>query len=185
MEMRSKKHTIAIDIFLMMVAWFMVFSGSASAIGKRTMEKNLFALVDELTVAGIARPSIERLAGVHLRLASETDVSNSYVGDGFRLKDVAVTSLDYREATPANPLHPGPILIVELHGGCISRDMVFDHYTNLRLFDAPHGHSLDEETSYSRVESWGQLRFGFAERSPDCLSSVVFDARSRIDPQRP
>ena len=47
-------------------------------------------------------------------------------------------------------------------------------YGNLTLTEAPRGRSPDEETKYEAKTGWGRLVFGFAERNPDCLSSVGF-----------
>jgi hypothetical protein len=58
---------------------------------------------------------------------------------------------------------------------CIDRAATLQRYGPLQLSQSPRGGSLDEETSFTRAELWGKISFGFAERKPDCLSSVVFD----------
>jgi hypothetical protein len=60
---------------------------------------------------------------------------------------------------------------------CISRDEIFAKYGKLNLTSAPTGRSLDEQHAYSLEDSWGKMSFGFAERKPDCLSSIVLEPK--------
>lgn len=67
------------------------------------------------------------------------------------------------------------LMVLKLAGNCIRKADVLGRNDDLAMTDHPRGRSLDEETSYSVEKPWGKLSFGFAERSPDCLRSVVFD----------
>ena len=67
--------------------------------------------------------------------------------------------------------------VLELGGPCVPLEEVRGHYGDLQITDTPHGHSLDEKTSYTAYLPWGELSFGFAERNPDCLASIVFEPK--------
>jgi hypothetical protein len=41
-------------------------------------------------------------------------------------------------------------------------------------FPDPRGDSWNEETGYWTERPWGHIDFGFKERRPNCLSSIVF-----------
>jgi len=68
-------------------------------------------------------------------------------------------------------------------GACVTFDDVRGRFPGLVLTDYPRGQSLDEEASWSIQRSWGKLSFGFKERNPDCLATVVLD-RSDPPPER-
>lgn len=56
-----------------------------------------------------------------------------------------------------------------------SREEVRARFDDIKITAAPSGRSLDEETEFSRQEVWGTLAFGFAERAPDKLRSIIFN----------
>ena len=58
-------------------------------------------------------------------------------------------------------------------GGCPRLAEVRQRFEGLAISDHPRGRSLDEETQFSRQEPWGTLTFGFAERDPDSLRTIV------------
>lgn len=66
-------------------------------------------------------------------------------------------------------------MVLSLDGACISLDQVRRHFEDLQITEAPRGRSMDEETSYSVMMPWGKLSFGFAQRNPNCLASIVFN----------
>jgi len=68
-----------------------------------------------------------------------------------------------------------------LNGTCVALDEVRAHYPGVIITGTPRGHSLDEETYWSIWRPWGKLSFGFKERNPKCLASVVLD-RSKLLP---
>lgn len=63
-------------------------------------------------------------------------------------------------------------LVLTMGGSCVPRAEVLRRYERLEITGMPRG-GPNEETSWSRREPWGKLAFGFAERRPDCLSSVL------------
>ena len=67
--------------------------------------------------------------------------------------------------------YPG-ILTLNVSGTCVKLDEIKNKYGELTVVGLPRGRSEDEETKYEAQAPWGKLVFGFAERNPDCLSSV-------------
>ena len=72
----------------------------------------------------------------------------------------------------------GVLILLDVAKSSLSREAVMRRYEPLDLLAAPRGHSHNETTVWARREPWGELRFGFAERQPTCLSRIVlqFDA---------
>lgn len=64
-------------------------------------------------------------------------------------------------------------LVLTMGGPCVPRAEVLRRHDGLEITGHPRGGSLDEATTWSRSEPWGRLAFGFAERRPDCLSSIL------------
>jgi len=103
----------------------------------------------------VIQPSFQSLEGGPVRLA-----------DG-----VVMESIDLR-VRPERASHPG-FLGLRVAGTCIRLDVVRARYGTLSITDYPRGRSWDEVTSHTTIQPWGRLSFSFAERNPDCLSSVV------------
>ena len=59
---------------------------------------------------------------------------------------------------------------------CITRHRIIESYPDIQkdFQNMPRGHSLDEKVYYYTKRTWGTLAFGFKERRPECLASVVF-----------
>ncbi|MCL2776435.1 MAG: hypothetical protein FWD73_00415 [Polyangiaceae bacterium] len=72
---------------------------------------------------------------------------------------------------------PG-FLVLDIDGTCITREQLEARYKHLKITGTPRGHSLNEETSYSQDMPWGRLSFGFKERKPACLASVVINPKN-------
>lgn len=67
------------------------------------------------------------------------------------------------------------LVVLGLAGACLPIDQVRAHYPEVTISDAPRGRSPDEQTSYSTRQPWGRLSFGFSERNPKCVATVVID----------
>ena len=67
------------------------------------------------------------------------------------------------------------LLVLGVAGTCLSVEQLRARYPELAVTDHPRGRSLEEETTYSIQLPWGQLSFGFKERNPACLATVVLD----------
>ncbi|TQI80065.1 hypothetical protein FHU10_5083 [Serratia fonticola] len=106
---------------------------------------------------------------------AENDVFTSYENKEFLLDGkVNIENIEARVFRKNNKV---PYLLTfQVHGACITLAELKQHYTDLTITDIPRGRSLDEETTYStpRYDNRVKLAFGFAEKNPNCLRSVVF-----------
>lgn len=142
--------------------------------GKPTMNTvDLWTLVDDLpTKVPLERDTLQTHLGVVLREKGSNAYTDMYEGGPVHLKgEVEIESIDLRVSKDkAN----SRLMVLKLAGNCVRKTDVLGRHHDLAITDHPRGRSLDEETSYSVEKPWGKLSFGFAERSPDCLRSVVF-----------
>lgn len=138
------------------------------------MTPSLPTLIAEVRAApSLSRLRLEAIAGVQLAPQPGTDAFAFYTTET-RTSDGASLAFDYREPRPGGGATAGPLLSISIQGVCVSKVEVERRYGPLEITGVPHGHSLDEQLSLSREERWGELSFGFAERRPDCLSTVSF-----------
>jgi hypothetical protein len=86
-----------------------------------------------------------------------------------------LSKIDLRLRIDGKP-HPG-FLVFDISDPCVTFDEISKQFAGMKLTGAPTGRSLDEQRSYSIQDDWGKLSFGFAERKPDCLASVVLDPK--------
>ncbi|OWQ48351.1 hypothetical protein CDL60_07185 [Roseateles noduli] len=104
----------------------------------------------------------------------QRDIHNEWT-DGFfggpvRLADGVILDEAFLRVSKREPAAWG--LVLTLAGSCIPRTDVLRRHNGLEITGFPRG-GPNEETSWSRREPWGKLAFGFAERRPDCLSSIL------------
>lgn len=135
---------------------------------------DLWTVIDYLpTRLPFSTDKIESALNVVLAKARENEYFGFYEASDLALsRGVTLEKLDLR-IRKEQP-HPG-FLVLTIGGACVPRAEVMGRYDGLQLAGVPRGRSLDEETSWSRQESWGKLSFGFSERARDCLRSVVFE----------
>lgn len=140
----------------------------------------LNALIDRLRASdALDRPSVERALGVVLRPALTTDSLASFEAEGVKAGPFTI-SVDYREPVQGGPADgSSSIFSLDVTEGCPSKADMEARYSPWKLTGTPRGHSLNEKTYWSLYEPWGRLSFGFAERAPDCLASIVFAAGER------
>lgn len=93
--------------------------------------------------------------------------------DGVRVSRVLLRTSNTDKNTP-------DVITLHLSEKCMTLDDVKSRYGNVSMTGAPRARSDDEETSYEASGTWGKLVFGFAQRAPNCLSSVGFLPPSRI-----
>ena len=111
---------------------------------------------------------------------AENDVFISYSNSGLMLDGkVNIENIEARVFRKNRENIPF-LLSLQISGICITKAELKLHYSDLTLTDTPRGRSLEEETSYStrRNDNGVRLSFGFAEKSPDCLRSVVFSVEN-------
>ncbi|WKB55519.1 hypothetical protein [Eleftheria terrae] len=124
-----------------------------------------------------SRQSIESALDVRLKVDSENEYFVFLVGGPVALNGGVVIDLIDLRVRKEQP-HPG-FLVLRLAGDCLPRSQVLERYPGMSIGDTPRGRSLDEETSFRHDTPWGRLAFGFAERRPECLRSLVFDPQPR------
>lgn len=134
---------------------------------------DIWTLVDYLpTRMPLERDTIQTILGAVLRETDSNEFTAFFEGGPVLLKnDVEIESIDLRVNRGRASRR---LLVLKFAGKCVTKAEVFGRNQGLELTDHPRGRSLDEETSWSVKQSWGQLSFGFSERNPDCLRTVVF-----------
>jgi hypothetical protein len=99
------------------------------------------------------------------------DAFHFFKGQSTIAKGVTISNVDLR--IKREGVHPG-FLALDLQGTCIDIDEVRKYYKELEITQVPRGKSLDETTSHTAKQAWGEISFSFSERKPDCLSSISF-----------
>jgi hypothetical protein len=134
----------------------------------------LLSLLDRLDRASpFAKADLAKSLGVNIwtkRSSGILDiftVSDIVVGNILRIDEV-----EFRQV----PNRKGYTAILKLETTCIMRADIIKEYPDVKITGIPHGHSLEEETTFSTVREWGQLSFGFKERDRDCISSIMFNS---------
>jgi hypothetical protein len=115
--------------------------------------------------------AVKEQIGVALRPFSKTaklrDEGEGTGTDGLAFDSVMLTYL------PSGK--PGVLMLTLPPDHAPLRKDVTERFTGLTITATPRGRSLDEQTEFTRSESWGLLGFGFAERDPTKLRSIVFN----------
>lgn len=162
---------------LMVLMTVVAFSFTSSCAGNRIMTdhpKSLYALIDALIVASppLDRAMVERLTGAKLMLVSSNAATNFYETHDIKLEDTSIELIDYRDSPVGYMATSGPLLNFELTNSCFSRKDIITRYGTTEI-TPPSPHGIGSETEFKRLEPWGYVSFGFSQRSPDCLKSVV------------
>ena len=134
---------------------------------------SLWQAIDSLAQqVPFGKEKIERILSINLhekrRSANTIFLEGGEVSPG---QGWHVARVDLRLGIEADD--PG-FLVLELDGACTTIEQVKARYSPLKITGVPTGRSPNEETSHSKEMTWGRLSFGFAERNPACLASVVF-----------
>ena len=124
------------------------------------------------------RATIERVTHSTLVPTSETNSFQTYQAKGIKGNSLTI-DLELREPKEGSSATAGPLFVIHVVQGCPRKSDVEARYSPWKLTDVPRGGSLDEQAYWTRYETWGELSFGFAERAPDCLSTVAFNVKNR------
>jgi hypothetical protein len=165
-----------------LAAWLIAWGGADAQTKGKSMKHSPLSLWQVVAVLTeqpqYTKAKIEGLLPVTLvetNNAGGNEIFQFFKSDPVLLNDGSVIlNIDLRIKRQGS--HPG-FLVLELGGTCVPLEEVRGHYGDLQITDTPHGHSLDEKTSYTAYLPWGELSFGFAERNPDCLASIVFEPK--------
>lgn len=94
----------------------------------------------------------------------------------FEAQNVRYGTLEFERISYKDPIYGanfGPRMTAMLKGKCLQRVAIMSEFKSLAITQTPNGHSMEEETVYSRDYPRGKLSFGFAEAAPDCLRSIT------------
>lgn len=136
-------------------------------------EMTLWEVIDQLgSKTPLRREKVETLFKASF---SKMESSNQYFtfweGDGGSLQNGVRLPRIVLGVRNEDEKDPG-MLTLNLSGTCVTLDEIKKRYGELAVVGYPRGRSEDEETKYEAKAPWGKLVFGFAERNPECLSSV-------------
>lgn len=157
----------------------LLLSGLSSTALAERGSHNVWQAVETLRSQATMTPaSVERDLNTFLRLNTRNDYFLFYQGRGPASGDtVRIGNIDLR--VRAAPPHDS-FMVLNIEGtGCIRLNEVKKHFSALTLNQVPHGHSWEEETGYRSTADHWSLAFGFAEKRPECLASIAFDATNR------
>ncbi|WP_261458907.1 hypothetical protein [Serratia fonticola] len=164
------KSSIVISLFLIVPSW--QATGS-----EKTDENSFWRFINNVKLQlpeGLAQ--VTHLFNNAFVIQDENDQFISYKSKGFILDGkVNIESIEARVFHKNNKNAPY-LLALQVSGICITLSELKQYYSDLTITDVPRGRSLVEETTYSTVRYSNnvKLAFGFAEKKPDCLGSVVF-----------
>jgi hypothetical protein len=155
-------------------------STTAESQGKKIMtsQMTLWQVIENLAKqVPFSKTKVESVLSIRLLENDErsNDVFQFFKGEYIELTNgIAVSRVDLR--IKRDGPHPG-FLVLELQGTCVGIEEVRRHYRGLEITDTPRGKSLDDVTSHTTKQAWGELSFSFKERKPECLSSIAFDPK--------
>ncbi len=164
------KNSIAISLLII------IFSCQASG-SEKTDANSFWRFINNVKLQlpeGLAQ--VTHLFNNAFVIQDENDQFISYESKSFILDGkVNIESIEARVFHKNNKNAPY-LLALQVSGICITLPELKQYYSDLTITDVPRGRSLEEETSYTTVKYSNnvKLAFGFAEKKPDCLGSVVF-----------
>ncbi len=88
---------------------------------------------------------------------------------------LSLAKIDLRLRVDGKP--SSGFLVLDIDKPCVGRKEIFSKYGDIKLESAPTGRSPDEKHSYLLEDDWGKMSFGFAEKNPDCLATIVLDPK--------
>lgn len=128
---------------------------------------------DLRTAKKLDRSTIERATHSNLKSTAETNSFQTYEAKGIKADSLTI-DLALKKPKKGSDAIARSLFVINIVQGCLRKSDVEARYSPWKITDLPHGGSLDEQAYWTRYEAWGELSFGFAERAPDCLKSIVF-----------
>jgi len=153
-----------------LILTLVLVSGCATVPAEQS-RSDIARLVGELSVDPLTLAIAEKAFGTKLVEAQGTSRLRLYQADNLRYGKLQISHVSYSDPLPNAQF--GPLITLDFSGPCLKRQGVLDQFQGLVVTQAPRGHSIREETVYSRQTAVGRLSFGFAESAPDCLRSVT------------
>jgi hypothetical protein len=145
--------------------------------GARSTHMKLEELLQRLEQERPWTPAkIESVLGVTPVLYEANEYWTKYLAGPVELEEgVTVEKLRFslKNATQAVPRFT---VYLSDDSSCVTRQRITSTYPDIQMDyqNIPRGRSLDEQIYYDAKRAWGELSFGFKERRPDCLSSIIF-----------
>lgn len=137
---------------------------------------DFWRLVEQL-VERIDRPlnEVQQAIPLPLREKSSNPYFSFHTAEPFVLSSgEGVADLDVRLSKSEQRVK---LMVFDVLGPCITLAMLKERHPKLAITQGPRGRSLDEQTYHSIELETKRLSFGFKERNPNCLASVVFAVR--------
>jgi hypothetical protein len=139
------------------------------------LNRSIWNLIDDIqTQSSLTLAHVEKT--LVQTLAHDTRHSNEYFkfykGQSIQFAgEVKVSTIDLR--LPQQGAQSPGMLLMYLEGKCITMPQLKQQYENLKITEIPRGKSLEEATTYTANNSWGEIDFGFQMKKPDCLAYVI------------
>lgn len=140
---------------------------------------SVWQLIEDVQATRLSLPSVEKI--LNQTLVEQTQKSNTYFkfysGQPVALAGHStIVKIDLRLPQPTH--NSTGMLALDIGGECITVDQVNKVFPNLTITGMPRGDSLLEATTFTDKTTWGEIRFGFQQKKPDCLGYVVFEPNS-------
>lgn len=137
----------------------------------------LFEFVDAvMRLPRLDAQSLGALVGRPLTASGGNEYWEHWRLDLLAIGDGVKAAVELRQPKPATGATAGALLNLDLEGPCVHREVVERRFgAALRIVAAPTGRSEDEEGVYEVRVGERSVRFGFAERDPDCLAGLSFE----------
>lgn len=138
------------------------------------LDKNLWQLIDILAQQmPLSRAKVETVIRAPLVEKKRNEYLIHYSGGTTELKgDVKISKIDLALG-PTGEFDTTSGLSMEIADTCIGIDDLRKRYDALQITQHPRGHSSEEATVHTAIQSWGSISFAFKEKNPGCLFSVT------------
>lgn len=116
---------------------------------------------------------VEQVLGTSMAVKRQTPHVTQWVSDGpVALREGLHISGISLALGPESEFNARSGLDIELGGACIKLDQVRQQFGELKVTQAPRGHSGNETTVLVSSQPWGRISFAFTADNPDCLFRV-------------
>ncbi|MEC4720262.1 hypothetical protein RY831_13965 [Noviherbaspirillum sp. CPCC 100848] len=145
---------------------------------EKQINKTLWHLVEELIKrVPFTKSSLEELLRIPFMETRKTIHTIFYEGQPVGLSDGAVLEkIDLRIGLDEGA--PG-FLVLDLSGTCFTLTDVQSNFNATKIAQIPSGHSVEEATVHTTMQSRSTLSFGFREKNPNCLAYIAFDPHKK------
>ena len=144
-----------------------------------TKQMTLWEAIDELVrQIPFSKLKVETVLATRLEEVRRNAYTTFFEGGPVTL--AAAQRIDKVDLRLGSDAGDAGFLVLSIEGACLGLAQVRAHHGDLKVTGAPRGRSLEEATTHSVQLPWGKLSFGFKERNPECLASVVLSPRKDL-----